>query len=307
MNRNEQRRASLKESIWRATLWAGVVWSLGVAGYAGSDRPFPDTAAFIVQVAERQKQVESQFDQYTCTDSITMYTLDKNGRVRGQHADTYYLTPTPYELFVLHVNHDGQAVSKKDLQKQQEQIEHKLRRYEQKAEKPGALHPKEALLFGDIIEKSRFTPLRWEERDGRQVMVYAFEAKAAPERKGDLNQKVAGDMKGKMWINVEEAEIERIEFASISPISLGLGLLGSVNGFEGFVEQKKVHGEIWLPSHEEFVASGRQFVSGFRVRQVSEYTDFLKATTDVFQQVHLEKTNHKDDVTATQSAGESHE
>jgi hypothetical protein len=67
---------------------------------------------------------------------------------------------------------------------------------------------------------------------------------------------------------------------------LGLGFLGSVKGFEGFIEQQKVHDEIWLPSHQEFVAQGRQLVAGFRIRQVDEFSDYLKATTDVFQQVH---------------------
>jgi len=247
---------------------------------------FPDTDPFITRVAQHQKDLESLLSQYTYTDRITTYTLDKKRQVRSQHADTYYITPTAYEFFTLHVSHDGKPVSQSDLEKQEKTIEHKIRQYEQKSQKPGEVHPKNDILFSDIILKSRFTPLRWDDIHGKRMIVYAFEPKSPPRRQGDLAGKVAGDMKGTMWISPDDAEITRMEFTSVSSLSLGLGFLGSVKGFEGFIEQQKVHDEIWLPRHQEFVAQGRQLVTGFRIRQVDEFSDYLKASTDVFQQIH---------------------
>ncbi len=256
---------------------------------------FRDTDRFMTRVAQHQKDLESLLSQYTFTDRITAYTLDKNGRVRSQHADTYYITPTPYEFFTLHVSHDGKPVSQSDLQKQEKEIEHKIRQYEQKAQKPGEVHPKNDILFSDIILKSRFTPLRWDDIHGKRMIVYAFEPKSPPQRQGNLAGKVAGDMKGTMWISPDDAEIARMEFSSVSSLSLGLGLLGSVKGFAGFIEQQRVHDEIWLPSHQEFVAQGRQLVAGFRIRQVDEFSDYLKASTDVFQQIHSPNTDASGD------------
>ena len=247
---------------------------------------FPDTDPFITRVAQHQKDLESLLSQYTYTDRITTYTLDKKRQVRSQHTDTYYITPTAYEFFTLHVSHDGKPVSQSDLEKQEKTIEHKIRQYEQKSQKPGEVHPKNDILFSDIILKSRFTPLRWDDIHGKRMIVYAFEPKSPPRRQGDLAGKVAGDMKGTMWISPDDAEIARMEFTSVSSLSLGLGFLGSVKGFEGFIEQQKVHDEIWLPRHQEFVAQGRQLVTGFRIRQVDEFSDYLKASTDVFQQIH---------------------
>jgi hypothetical protein len=246
---------------------------------------FPDTDPFVTRVARHQKDLESLLSQYTFTDRITAYTLDKKGQVRSQHTDAYYITPTPYEFFTLHVSHDGKPVSQSDLQKQEKEIEHKIRQYEQKAQKPAEIHPKNDILFSDIILKSRFTPLRWDEIHGKRMVVYAFEPKSSPQRQGNLAGKVAGDMKGTMWISPDDAEIARMEFTSVSSLSLGMGLLGSVKGFSGFIEQQKVHDEIWLPSRQEFVAQGRQLVAGFRIRQVDEFSDYLKASTDVFQQI----------------------
>jgi hypothetical protein len=245
---------------------------------------FPDTEALIARVAIHQKDVEKLIVQYTCTYKTTVYTLDKNGAVRDQHTDTYYMTPTKYEVFTLHISHDGRPVSQQNLQDQQKEIEHKLQNYERKAQKNPDAKPKDTLLFGDIILKSKFAPLKWEEIDGTGTLVYAFEPKAQPLRHGTVDDKIASDMKGKMWINPDAEEVVRMEFASVSP--LGMNFLISVKSFQGVLDQRKVNGEVWLPSRQDFIAQGRELVKGFRIRQVSEFSEYLKATTDVFQQIH---------------------
>ena len=282
--------------MWAVRGIAVVVLSGLALAAAGQSAPpgeaaFPETSALMPQVARHQKEIEAQFNLYTFTDTTTVAELDKAGKVRKQHTDVYYVTPTQYEIFALHIRHDGKALSDSDLQKQQNAIEKKLAAYERKAEKQGDLHPKDTLLMGDIISKSRFIPLRWEEMNGKRVVVYAFEAKETPANHGDLIQRVAGDMKGKMWISPDDEEILRMEFSSVTSLSVGMGMLGNVKSFDGYLEQRKVHDEVWLPSHQEFVASGRQLVSGFRIRQVSDYSDFLKASTDVFQQIHAPKSS----------------
>jgi hypothetical protein len=247
-------------------------------------QPFPDTDTLIARAATHQKEVETLITQYTFTDKTTVYMLDKKGAVHSQHTDTYYVTPTPYEIFTLHINHDGKPVSQQNLEHQQKEIEHKLQNYERKAQKNPDARPKDTLMFGDIILKSKFEPLRWENVDGSPAIVYSFAPKAQPLRHGTADDKIASDLQGKMWINPEAAEIVRMEFTSVS--SLGLGMLVSVKSFQGVLDQRKVNGEVWLPSRQDFVAQGRQLVAGFRMRQVSEFTDYLKATTDVFQQIH---------------------
>ena len=245
---------------------------------------FPDTEVLVSRVAEHQKDVEALLDQYTCTYKSTIYTLDKAGSIRSQHTDTYYMTPTPYEVFMLHISHDGKPSSQDDLQRQEKEIERKLRNYERKAQKNPNARPKNALLFADIILKSRFTPLRWDTVGGVSTVVYSFAPKSQPARHGSSEEKIAGDLKGTMWVDPEDGEIVRMEFISVSPLSLGF--LVNVKGFQGFVEQRKVNGEVWLPSRQDFVAQGRELIKGFRIHQVTEFSDYLKATTDVFQQVH---------------------
>lgn len=136
------------------------------------------------------------------------------------------------------------------------------------------------------------------------MIVYAFEPMSSVQQRGELIGRIAGDMRGKLWIDPDDAAVARIEFASVSALSLGMGLLGNVKNFQGYAEQKKVRGEIWLPSHQEFVAQGRELISGFCIRQLSEFTDYLKASTDVFPQVRMPKTT---DTTEVKHLGEDHD
>jgi hypothetical protein len=39
-------------------------------------------------------------------------------------------------------------------------------------------------------------------------------------------------------------------------------------------------------TRQEYVAEGRELLKGFRIREISEFGEYLKATTDVFQQIH---------------------
>ena len=60
-----------------------------------ADPPFPDTADLVAHVAQDQKKIESLLSQYTFKDKTTVYALDKNGNVRRQHTDTYYILRLP--------------------------------------------------------------------------------------------------------------------------------------------------------------------------------------------------------------------
>jgi hypothetical protein len=269
-------------------LLAGMLFAvmLGAQTTASSsaDPPFPDTAELLMRVAQDQKRIESLLSQYTFTDKTTVYALDKKGSVRSQHTDTYYVTPTVFEFFSLHVSHDGKAVSQSNLDEQEKKIEERMRQDERKAQKNEAVHPKDQMLFAEIIARSNFTPIGWGQTEGLRTVVYAFEPKSTSRPTGSFTDRIAADLKGKMWISPEEKEVVRIEFASVS--SLSLGWLGTVKGFQGMTQQQKFHGELWMPLRQEYVAEGRELLKGFRIRQVTEFSDYLKATTDVFQQIH---------------------
>jgi outer membrane lipoprotein-sorting protein len=250
---------------------------------AASTPSFPDTEQLMKEVMEDQKKIESLLSQYTFTDKVTVYSLDKNWTLENRHTDVYYITPTAYEFFSVHISHDGKEFSGSNLSEQEKKIEKRMKADERKAQKNQTIHPKDRLLFADIIARSKFTPTGWDSIDGWNTVVYSFEPKSMARPKGELLDRIAGDLKGKMWISPEEKEVVRIQFTSVA--GLGMGVLGNVKGFSGVTEQRKFHGELWMPVRQEYTASGRELFKGFHVREVSEFSDYLKATTDVFQQV----------------------
>jgi len=243
---------------------------------------FPDTGEFMRQVTQHQKLVEAALRQYTFTEKTTDYVLDKDGNVRKQHTDTYYVTPTSYEVFTLHVSHDGKPVSQGDTEGQIKKMEQRMKEDERKSQRNETIHPQGQMILADIITRSNFTPIRWEQIDGLNTVVYSFEPRATSRSQGNLVEKISGDLKGTMWVNPDEKEVVRVEFASVS--SLSFGLLGNVKGFHGVTERQKVHGDLWCPTRQEYFANGRELFRGLRIRQVSEYSDYVKATTDVIQQ-----------------------
>jgi hypothetical protein len=243
---------------------------------------FPDTGEFMRQVVEHQKMIEAALRQYTFTEKTTDYVLDKDGHVRKQHTDTYYVTPTSYEFFTLHVSHDGKPVSQGDTEGQIKKMEQRMKEDERKAQRNETIHPQGQMILADIITRSNFTPIRREQINGLETIVYSFEPRATPPSQGNLVERISGDLKGTMWVNPDEKEVVRVEFASVS--SLSFGLLGTVKGFQGVTERQKVQGDLWCPSRQEYFANGRELFKGLRIRQVSEYSDYLKATTDVIQQ-----------------------
>lgn len=216
--------------------------------------PFPSGEWMLSRIAQRQEDIQSQFKTYLFKDDSTVYTLDKKGQLRHQRAETCYLSPSERKLFALHLG---------DNQKPTE------------------------ILFTDILGKSRLTPLRWESGKEQRVIVYAFEPKSLLKDHGNLASRIAGNLKGTVWVSPADGGIVRMEFQSVSAPSRRF--LGSVNALDGFVEMHRTEHGVWLPVHQEFVVQGKnvvifvtgiRYTRGFRIRRVDELSEYLKIPSD---------------------------
>jgi len=178
--------------------------------------PFPSGESMLSLITQRQEDIQSQFKTYLFKDDATVYTLDKEGQLRHQRTETCYLRPSERELFALHMGDKHQPIE---------------------------------VRFTDILGKSRLTPLRWENRNEQRVIVYAFEPKSLPKDNGGPGSRIAGNLKGTVWVNPADGGIVRIEFQSVSALSLGF--LESLKALDGFVEMHRTEQGVWLPLHQE--------------------------------------------------------
>jgi hypothetical protein len=78
------------------------------------------------------------------------------------------------------MSHDGKPVSQRDLEEQGKKIEKQMREDESKAQKHEAIHPQNRMLFADVIARSNFTPLRWEDINGLRCSSYSGHTATSP-------------------------------------------------------------------------------------------------------------------------------
>jgi len=119
------------------------------------------------------------------------------------------------------------------------------------------------------------------------VIVYAFEPKSLLKDHGDLGSRIAGNLKGTVWVSPADGGIVRLEFQSVSALSLGF--LRSVKALDGFVEMQRTEQGVWLPLRQEFVVQGKnvalfvagiRYSRGFRIRRVDELSGYQKIASD---------------------------
>jgi len=68
----------------------------------------------------------------------------------------------------------------------------------------------------------------------------------------------------------------------IDKVSLGFGLLAKLHkGARVYAERRKINDEVWLPAKTEVSVRGRIFlVKGINMREIVEYSDYMKFTVD---------------------------
>ena len=118
--------------------------------------------------------------------------------------------------------------------------------------------------------------------DGRKILIFIVTPRASYiPRDSDL--KILKLIKGKIWVDEVEAQINRAEIEFIEDFKLGAGFLAKVNrGSTLKVWQRKVNDEAWFPYHSEVIANGRILLfKGFNLKFVSDFANYRKFETQV--------------------------
>ena len=93
--------------------------------------------------------------------------------------------------------------------------------------------------------------------EGRPAIVATFQARKDAKPK-TREGKIARAFTGRIWIDEEAAEVERIEATAMDDISFGYGMLARLNeGSTVQVHRRRVAPEVWLPTAMRFKGDGR--------------------------------------------------
>jgi len=119
-----------------------------------------------------------------------------------------------------------------------------------------------------------------EQIDG--VPVWVIDGAPHPGYKFQSNDlsRVLGKMKGRVWVAKADYQPVKIDAETIDSISFGV-VLGRLNkGARVHLEYTYVNGEVWLPKHITFSASGRVLFKGLSMEGDSAYSDYRRFSVD---------------------------
>jgi hypothetical protein len=218
---------------------------------------FPDTAALLAAVIQRERAADLEVQSLVFKDNVIVSALDAAGQLRAPRTETRYFNASEYNPFALHIETNGKSLN---------------------------------IPFFEILGRSRLVPLEWSDLQGTRVIAFSFEAQSPVAKHGDLESRIAGDLRGTVWVSPEDTSIVRFEFQTVLPIALGKGFLGRIDYLKGFLQLQQGAGDLWLPARQEFVTQGKNtvgFVVGVRIskRFRTQQTDELDRYAPVFDMV----------------------
>ncbi|MEJ5366839.1 MAG: hypothetical protein WHT08_00885 [Bryobacteraceae bacterium] len=224
----------------------------------------PDPAEIVRRSVERDRLNFERANDYSYIQHTEQRRLDKNGRVVKVESRTYdviVLDGEPYEKLIAK---DGKPLPEAEARKEQEKLDRELsrRRSENPESRSRRLRElekrrREGREFAqEIPEAFQFRLAGEEILDGRPVWVIdaeprpGFKPKA---RRADLLPK----FRGRLWIDQQDYQWVRVEAETIAPVSFGWILARLDPGARMTFEQRRVHGEVWLPSHARMQLGAR--------------------------------------------------
>jgi hypothetical protein len=113
------------------------------------------------------------------------------------------------------------------------------------------------------------------------VIAFDFEPRKGY-RPRNRAETLAHKLAGTVWVDEQAREIARLEARFIEAFKIGGGVLASVRPSTAIVlEQEKVDGDVWLPSHVEGNISARVLLfAKFNRASTTRYSDYRKHHVD---------------------------
>jgi len=213
-------------------------------------KTFPDTDALLATVVQRERAAELELQSLVFKDAVTVSAFDATGQLHATRTDTRYFNAFGYHPFAVHMTTNGKSLN---------------------------------IPFSEILARSRLVPLQWSELDGTPVIVFSFEPQSSDVKHGDVESRLAGDLKGTIWVTPSDPSIVRFEFHSVRTISLAWGFEGSIDSVEGLVQMQKGASNLWLPARQQLVTRGKnnvvvvaglRFSKRFRTQQTDEMSTY---------------------------------
>lgn len=216
----------------------------------------PDPLEIVRRSVEKDRLNFERANDYSYVQHTEQRQFGRGGRIEKVESRTYdviVIDGEPYEKLVAK---DGKPLPEREARKEQEKLDRELAR--RRAENPGERarriseqekRRREGREFAQEIPDAFTFRLAGEDvLEGRPVWI--LEAEPKPGYKGKAKRAdLLTKFRGKLWIDQQDYQWVRVEAETIAPVRFGWILAKLDPGARMTFEQRRVHDEVWLPSH----------------------------------------------------------
>lgn len=238
-----------------------------------------DAAAIIKRTVERARELaEDPNEKVYRYDKRTMVeSLNGKGEVAKRKFKRYEVTMKGGVPDSRLVAIEGRSLSPKQIAKEDEKLKRRKRSF-MKSDKGGKELTPRTFVPEDLTHRYDVTYLREEKVDGRSMHVVSYTPKQSSPPARNLVERVANELSGTMWIDVEDCELARIEVRLVERVKLWGGFLGALDEFTYSLERARSPESVWYNDVANVGVNARGLFKRLRFRMVEKTSNFRRAT-----------------------------
>jgi hypothetical protein len=250
-----------------------------------AQRPLPDVPSLMHEVEKHQRASEAIQKDYLYHEVANVH--DDGKKIEIREYDVFWLNGVEVHKLT---RKDGRDLTDDEKKKEDERIDKEVAKAKERKSKAEAKGQQtdsqghEEITVSRFLSLGSFTDPRRIQLGGRDTIVvdYTGDPKAKTRNR---SEDFVRNLAGTIWIDEQDRTITRLEGHFVNSFKIGAGLVMNIKKDTSFlVEQRKINGEVWLPSRIEGHGSARVmlFVSLNGSLQItdSDYRKF-KATSTI--------------------------
>jgi hypothetical protein len=257
------------------------------------ERPLPDARAFAQEVRKRLRADRELQSEYTYIERREEIRVSKLGQVTEGPVKVYEVYPSvePGGTYKRLIAVGGVPLSPAELAKADRKHRDDLRRDRERRaretprerarrlEKEAEERRQRAAVLDEIFDAYDIRLVSRALIDGHPTVLATLEPRSDHRprtEEGELMKK----LRAKAWVSELDYQIVRAEVEVIEDVTVGWGIIGRLHkGTRGVFERRKINNEVWLPSRESLVGSGRALLfRSFQVNTLTEYSGYRRVS-----------------------------
>lgn len=250
-----------------------------------ADRPLPDIPTLMHEVEQHQRASEAIQKDYLYH---AVSTAQENGKkTETREYDVFWLNGVEVHKLT---RKDGRDLTADEQKKESDHVDKEVAKAKERKSKAEAKGQEtdptghEEITVSRFLALGSFTNPRRAQLDGRDTIVvdYTGDPKAKTRNRAE---DVIRNLAGTIWVDEQDRSISRLEGHFVNNFKIGAGLVINIKKDTNFLfVQRKINGEVWLPSRIEGQGAARvmlfvNFNGSVRVTN-SDYRKF-KATSTI--------------------------